>query len=125
MSSIKGCNTSPEKLVRCILRKLGKSFKTYDKNLPGNPDIVLKKAKKAIFVHGCFWHRHKNCERAALPQTNQEFWTTKINKNVSRDEAVKRKLRKMGWRTLTIWQCRTKDKDLERLTGKIEKFIKR
>jgi DNA mismatch endonuclease (patch repair protein) len=124
MSSIKGCNTSLEKLARCILCKLGKSFKTYDKNLPGNPDMVLQRSKKVVFVHGCFWHRHKNCKRAALPQTNRKFWADKINTNASRDEVVKRKLRRIGWRVLTIWQCQTKSKNFKRLTVKIEKFVK-
>jgi len=123
MAQIKGRDTKPEKLVRSTLHKMGFRFRLCRRQLPGKPDIVLAKHKAVIFVHGCFWHHHKHCKRAALPQTNREFWTNKIKKNASRDEAVKRKLRRMGWRVLTIWQCQTKD--LERLTGKIDTFIKR
>ena len=123
MSSIKGRNTSPEKIVRRCLRKLGRKFKTYCPELPGNPDIVLSKAKKVIFVHGCFWHNHKNCKRAALPTTNRAFWAKKIKGNATRDKKVKRELQKVGWKALTIWQCQTKD--LERLIKRIDAFIKR
>jgi len=90
--------------------------------LPGNPDIVLRKVKKVIFVHGCFWHNHKNCKRAALPKTNRLFWKNKIEGNAVRDKVIKIKLRKMGWRALTIWQCQTKD--LEKAVKRIDTFIK-
>ena len=122
MSNIKGRNTSPEKIVRQCLRKLGHSFRSYNKDLPGTPDIVLSKIKKVIFVHGCFWHNHNNCKRAALPQTSRSFWKKKIKGNAARDKAIKIKLRKMGWRILTIWQCQTKD--LEKLVKRIGTFIK-
>lgn len=122
MSSIKGRNTSPEKFVRRCLRKLGYKFKSYSKELPGNPDIVLNKIKKVIFVHGCFWHNHRNCKRAALPATNRLFWEKKIKGNAARDKAIKIKLRRMGWRTLTVWQCQIKD--LEKISQRIDKFIK-
>ena len=123
MSNIKGHNTKPEKIVRRCLRKLGSCFKTYSKDLPGNPDIVLQHLKKVIFVHGCFWHGHKRCHRADLPETNRTFWRKKIKGNTLRDEKVKRMLRRLGWKTLTVWQCQIKD--LERLTERLNDFIKK
>ena len=123
MSSIKGRNTSPEKIVRRCLRKLGYSFKKYSEDLPGNPDIVLKKLRKVIFIHGCFWHSHKNCNRAALPSTNKPFWEKKIKGNALRDESIKRKLWRHGWKILTIWQCRLKN--LEKVEKRINTFIKK
>jgi len=122
MSRIKGRNTLLERIVRRCLRKLGYGFRSYNENLPGNPDIVLSKAKKVIFVHGCFWHSHNNCKRSALPETNKSFWKKKIKGNAARDKAIKVKLRKMGWRTLTIWQCQTKN--LEKTVERIVNFIK-
>lgn len=123
MSRIKGRNTAPERIVRRYLRKLGCRFETYDEDLPGNPDIVLRSLKKVIFVHGCFWHKHKNCARAALPKTNRSFWKKKIAGNAIRDEAIKRKLRRMNWRSLTLWQCKVSDS--EYLENRINKFLKR
>jgi DNA mismatch endonuclease (patch repair protein) len=122
MSSIKGRNTSPEKIVRQCLRRLGHSFRSYSADLPGNPDIVLSKVKKVIFVHGCFWHNHKDCKRSALPQTNRSFWKKKIKGNADRDKAIQIKLRKIGWWTLTVWQCQTKN--LGKLEKRIDTFIK-
>jgi DNA mismatch endonuclease (patch repair protein) len=123
MSSIKGSNTSPEKIVRLSLRRLGCKFSTYCNALPGNPDIILRKNKKVIFVHGCFWHNHRNCKRAALPKTNKSFWEKKIKGNARRDQSIKRKLWKLGWRVLTIWQCQIRDSDS--LTRKLDLFIRK
>lgn len=122
MSRIKGRNTSPEKIVRRCLRKLGQSYRSYNLDLSGNPDIVLNKFKKVIFIHGCFWHHHKNCKRATLPQTNRSFWSKKIKGNAARDILIRRKLRGMGWRILTVWQCQTKD--LEKIEKRAAAFIK-
>lgn len=121
MSCIKGRNTSPEKSVRRCLRKIGQTYRSYNVDLPGNPDIVLNKLKKVIFVHGCFWHHHNDCKRATLPQTNRSFWRKKIKGNASRDILARRKLRKMGWQVLTVWQCQIKN--LERIEKRIVKFI--
>jgi DNA mismatch endonuclease (patch repair protein) len=77
--------------------------------LPGNPDIVLPKHKKIIFVHGCFWHGHENCRRSKRPSTNTAFWDQKITGNIVRDKAINEKLTELGWKTLTIWQCEIKD----------------
>jgi DNA mismatch endonuclease (patch repair protein) len=111
MSRIKGWDTEPEKAVRSCLHTLGYRFRLRIENLPGKPDIVLPKHKAAFFVHGCFWHGHEGCKRAARPSTNVAFWNDKIEATMRRDEAVKRQLVNMGWRVLVVWQCRIKRKD--------------
>jgi DNA mismatch endonuclease (patch repair protein) len=91
--------------------------------LPGNPDIVLPKHKKIIFVHGCFWHGHKRCSRSKRPSTNKKFWNEKLSKNIERDKRNQRKLRKLEWTPLVIWQCQIKD--LDNLSKKISRFLNR
>lgn len=105
MSKIRGKNTSPEKLLHAILRRLGFKIERHRSDLPGSPDVVLSKQKAVIFTNGCFWHGHKNCPRAALPATNRNFWKRKIEGNKRRDERQKRLLRKKGWIVLTFWTC--------------------
>jgi DNA mismatch endonuclease (patch repair protein) len=85
MSLIKPGNTKPEKIVRSLLHTMGYRFRLHRTDLPGKPDIVLPKNKIAIFVHGCFWHRHTGCKNATMPKTNTDFWEKKLSKNVSRD----------------------------------------
>ena len=109
MASIKGRHTLPEKLVRRCLRKLGIRFRGNVKRLPGSPDMVIREQKKAIFVHGCFWHGHKGCSRSARPETNRTFWDKKIDGNMARDRRNLRELKKIGWSVFIIWQCQTKD----------------
>lgn len=85
MSLIKSGNTKPEKIVRSLLHTMGYRFRLHRTDLPGKPDIVLPKYKIAIFVHGCFWHRHTGCKNATMPKTNTDFWEKKLSKNVARD----------------------------------------
>lgn len=113
MSHVKSKNTKPEVLVRRFLFAHGFRFRLYRKDLPGKPDIVLPKYKTAIFINGCFWHGHENCKYAKLPETNHEFWHTKINGNIQRDITTSSKLAEMGWRVFTIWQCELKPKTIE------------
>jgi DNA mismatch endonuclease (patch repair protein) len=108
MASIRGRNTQPERQVRRMLHRLGFRFRLHSKDLPGKPDVVLPKYDLAIFVHGCFWHRHENCRFAVMPKTNPVFWSQKLNGNVHRDEAAIDQLHKLGWRTLIIWECALK-----------------
>ena len=105
MSRIKSKNTKPEILVRKYLHQHGFRFRLHDKKLPGKPDIVLPKYKTVIFVHGCFWHGHKNCKYAKLPTTRVGFWKKKIEGNSLRDKKKKSQLRKLNFGVLTIWQC--------------------
>ena len=109
MSKIKGKDTKPEKVVRSLLHQMGYRFRLHRRDLPGNPDIVLPKHKKVIFVHGCFWHGHKDCPRAKRPSTNKKFWNEKLSKSIKRDTFNQKKLKEMGWLTLIIWQCEMKE----------------
>ena len=104
MSKIRSKNTGPEKYVRKELRKRGFKFTLHKKNLPGKPDIVLKKHKTVINVNGCFWHHH-NCGRYNIPKNNRKFWLNKFKKNKKRDKINTRKLRKLGWKVYKVWEC--------------------
>lgn len=108
MSAIKGKNTKPEVLVRKLLHGLGYRFRIQRKDLPGKPDIVLPKYRTAIFINGCFWHRHKGCKLASEPSTNRDFWEKKFAANVGRDARNYAALRKQGWNVLIIWECEVK-----------------
>lgn len=108
MSKVKGKNTLPELAVRKIVHGLGFRFSLHRRDLPGSPDVVLPRLKSAIFVHGCFWHRHANCQKASMPKTRRAYWDAKFVANVSRDAMNLRDLRKSGWRALVVWQCELK-----------------
>ena len=110
MSNIKDKNTKPEITIRSLIHNLGFRFRLHDKYLPGKPDIVLKKYKVVIFIHGCYWHRHENCKLASTPKQNAEFWQNKFEDNVRRDGEVYFQLKTLGWRTAVIWECSIRDK---------------
>jgi DNA mismatch endonuclease, patch repair protein len=110
MSGVKNKNTSIEIRVRKSLFSLGFRYKINDRSLPGSPDITLPKYKTAIFIHGCFWHGHSNCGKAIKPNSNIEFWHSKIQKNRLRDKKVNSVLRKLGWNILIVWDCELKNK---------------
>lgn len=105
MSRIKSGHTAPEIAVRSMLHRLGYRFRVHDRSLPGRPDIVLKQHRAIVFVHGCFWHRHRGCRFAYTPKSNVVFWTTKFEANVARDKEAIRRLRHDGWRVLVVWEC--------------------
>jgi DNA mismatch endonuclease (patch repair protein) len=105
MASIRGRDTKPEMLLRRTLHRKGFRFRLHRKDLPGRPDIVLPSRKIAIFVHGCFWHRHENCRFATTPSTRPDFWRKKFEGNVERDARVETQLLANGWRVATIWEC--------------------
>jgi DNA mismatch endonuclease (patch repair protein) len=106
MKQVRSSNTSIEIEVRKALYRLGYRFRLHIKSLPGTPDIVLKKHRTAIFVHGCFWHGHEKCAKGQrLPVKNFSFWQDKIKKNKARDEKTRTVLTKLGWRVLVIWEC--------------------
>lgn len=118
MAAIRSKNTKPELIVRSLLHRQGFRFRLHKKGLPGNPDLVLPKYKTVIFVHGCFWHRHKGCKDCTTPKTRTEYWLDKFNKNVERDRRVQQELKDLGWRIIIIWQCEIKD--LDKLLEKIK-----
>lgn len=107
MSRIRSRNTKPEIKVRSILHRMGYRFSLHRK-LPGSPDIVLPKYRTVIFVHGCFWHRHKGCRNASAPGTRPAFWQKKFTDNISRDEKNCAELKKLGWKVIVIWECEVK-----------------
>lgn len=109
MAQVKGRDTRPEKAVRSLLHRMGYRFRLQKKCLPGKPDIILPRFRTAIFVHGCFWHRHPGCKRASMPATNVEYWRRKFERNVTRDAANKAALENDGWRVLIVWECELKD----------------
>ena len=120
MRAVRDRNTKPEIAVRKLLHRLGYRFRIRRSNLPGKPDIVLPRFKLAVFVHGCFWHRH-DCKRATIPKTRTEFWEAKLSANAARDARVIEALTELGWRSVVIWECEIRDHDLiaERIAAEI------
>lgn len=110
MSKIRNKGTELELKVRKILFSSGFRYRLNVNNLPGKPDIVLKKYKTVIFINGCFWHQHNNCKKATIPKTNTLFWKKKLDNNKSRDEKNCKDLKKSGWKVITIWECEIKNK---------------
>lgn len=111
MARVRNRNTAPELVVRRLLHAMGYRFRLHRRDLPGSPDIVLPKYRTAIFVHGCFWHGHPGCPRAARPTTNVEFWNRKLDTNLRRDAQVREDLERLGWHVVVVWQCETRDLD--------------
>ncbi len=109
MSRIQGRDTMPERAVCSGVRRAGVRFRMHARELPGRPDIVLPELHTAIFVHGCFWHRHPRCKFAYTPKSRIEFWRKKFAENVARDRRASRALRQSGWHVLNIWECKTMD----------------
>lgn len=109
MSRVRSKDTKAEMRVRSFLHRLGYRFRLHRRDLPGRPDIVLARCRAVIFVHGCFWHQHTGCSKAALPKTNAGAWTAKLDRNVERDRENSEALKAAGWRVVTVWECDLKD----------------
>ena len=109
MALIKGKNTRPELRLRRALHQAGLRYRLHAKDLPGSPDIVFRPSKLALFVHGCYWHRHKGCRLTTTPKTNSEFWLRKFSANVARDSKVRQELESLGWKVFIAWECQTRD----------------
>lgn len=125
MARIRSIDTKPEIVVRRILYSLGYRYRLHAKELPGKPDLVFRRRKKAIFVHGCFWHQHpsKTCRIVRVPKSAQGYWQPKLTRNVSRDAEHVENLRALGWRVLIVWECEIEDvntlaRSLARFLGK-------
>lgn len=119
MAAVRSKNTRPEMIVRKFLWGMGFRYRLNNPRLPGHPDIVLRKYRTCVFVNGCFWHGHEGCKYFRMPKTNVDFWTKKISRNLDRDKLEQQQLAKMGWHSITIWECELKpekrDKTLESL----------
>jgi DNA mismatch endonuclease (patch repair protein) len=122
MSKIRAIETKPEIKVRKFLFSKGFRYRKNSKELPGKPDIVLPKYKTVIFVNGCFWHGHKNCEAATLPKSKVEYWSKKIGSNIERDKRNKRELKKLGWKVIIVWECELK-KIISEKNSRLTKLI--
>jgi DNA mismatch endonuclease, patch repair protein len=123
MSRIRGKNTQPERAVRSMLHGMGYRFRLHGTSLPGKPDIVLRKYQAVIFVHGCFWHRHKGCRLAYTPKSRKDFWLKKFEYNHKRDCFVRMKLRRSSWHVFTVWECQIRHP--ERLSRRLDLSLKK
>jgi len=112
MGRIGSKNTRPELRVRRAAHALGLRYRLHGRKLAGSPDLVLPRHRTALFVHGCFWHRHAGCPRSSSPRRNADFWQAKFARNVARDADVRSTLESQGWRVLVIWECETKSKSM-------------
>ena len=122
MSRIKGKDTAPEMLLRRALHKAGCRFRIHRPDLPGKPDIVLSKYRTAIFVHGCFWHRHEGCACATVPSTRRDFWLVKFAGTIERDHRKRRQLEELGWQVITVWECEL-EADIGNVLSSVQKQL--
>lgn len=122
MSLVRGVDTKPEMAVRRIVWNLGFRYRLHAKELPGRPDIVFRPREKAIFVHGCFWHRHAGCKNCRSPKSRQSFWLPKLAENRRRDSRNQRALRRKGWTFLVVWECELEKPGL--VARRIQRFLR-
>ncbi len=109
MARVKGRDTKPELLVRRMLHAIGYRYRVHARGLPGRPDLAFTRRKRAVFVHGCFWHGHDCAQGTRVPKTNTEFWRAKIARNRARDAEVEAKLAAAGWASIAVWECGMRD----------------
>ncbi|MGR6087918.1 MAG: very short patch repair endonuclease [Arcticibacter sp.] len=119
MSRIRGKDTGPEMIIRKALFANGFRYRLHVKNLPGKPDIVLPKYNAVVIVDGCFWHGHKNCKFFRMPKSRISFWRKKIDANRARDVKNRRKLRRLGWNVIKVWECRLSSRKYEKTFQRI------
>lgn len=121
MRAVPSRNTSAEKAVREILRPIAPGYRLHRKDVPGNPDIAYVGRRRAIFVHGCFWHGHDCARGARVPKDNRQYWIGKIERNRMRDARHLEKLQALGWEALTVWECEIRN--VEALAQKLRRFL--
>lgn len=119
MAAIHSFSTKPEQKLRHALWHQGFRYRVNDKRLPGKPDLVLPKYHTVVFVHGCFWHGHKDCKYYTVPETNKEFWVAKVARNQERDQEVWRKLVAKGWSVIIVWECQLKKANIEETISRV------
>lgn len=127
MARIGNKDTRPELAIRHLLHALGYRYRLHRHDLPGTPDVCFPGRKKAIFVHGCFWHRHQGCRRTTTPKTRTSFWEEKFRANMARDRRNMDGLAELGWNAMVVWECEIKDLDAlaPRLVGFLDGDAKR
>ena len=123
MRCVKSGDTTPELVVRRLVHRLGYRFRLNNRRLPGAPDLVFPRLGKAMFVHGCFWHRHTCGAGQSTPASRVEYWDAKFARNVARDRRNLRKLRRLGWSVLVVWECQTGLRKREALERRVERFL--
>lgn len=123
MSLIRSSNTTPEMILRRALHRRGLRYTLRNRDLPGKPDLVFRRQRVAVFVHGCFWHRHEGCKVATTPKSNTSFWQQKFDRNVERDFRVRLQLEEMGWRVEVVWECQLSTRNTEATIDRIERSI--
>lgn len=122
MSLIRGTDSAPEMKLRRLVHRMGFRYRLHVKELPGKPDLVFPSRCAVIFMHGCFWHRHKGCKLARLPRSKLDFWKPKLEANRERDFRIQRQLKALGWRVLVVWECEMDD--IERVSGIVGEFLR-
>lgn len=121
MRRIRSKNTVPEMIVRRMVHAMGFRYRLHRKDIPGNPDLVFRRRRKVIFIHGCFWHQHPGCREGRPPRSNAAYWLPKLERNQARDRAVLEQLAAAGWAVLVLWECETKNDPA--LTDRINGFL--
>lgn len=121
MALVRSKNTKPELAVRKLVFSMGYRYRIHESGLPSKPDLVFSRKKKAIFVHGCFWHRHAGCKKATTPASNTDYWLPKFSRTVERDRESLSDLQAMGWTILVVWECELNDMDA--LASKLREFL--
>ena len=124
MRAVRREDTDAEMRLRRALHRLGARYRLHDRRLPGSPDLTFGGARAAVFVHGCFWHRHANCPRSSMPKSNVQFWTSKFSANVARDATKASSLESLGWRVFVLWECEI-ERDAEASAKKVIGYLKR
>ena len=124
MQAIRGKDTKPEHTVRSLIHRLGYRYRLHVRELPGCPDLVFPSLRKVIFVHGCFWHRHHCRKGRSTPTTRARFWKEKLESNKDRDAKHRRKLSRLGWSVLTVWECQITPNKTGPLAQRFRRFLK-
>lgn len=125
LGRVRQSGTAPEAVVQGMLAYLGHAYRTNVRGLPGTPDVVARDHSRAVFVHGCYWHRHSGCPASSVPKHNAAFWSDKFVANVRRDRRNSRELRRLGYRVMTVWECETKSEAKRlRLARRLDRFFR-
>lgn len=123
MAQIRAKDTRPELVLRHCLHQDGFRYRLHDRKLPGSPDLVFRRFRSVCFVHGCFWHRHAGCSRTTTPSTRRDYWETKFESNIARDQRTRQTLIDLGWRVAVVWECALRRKHLDSTVAELERWL--